>query len=123
MENMFFNGIYVKVEVTKSVFQITGVTTDLKDHKPSSCPYDLYYSIEFTGSSIGKAKYYVKDSEGADSSMKTVTFEKAGTVDEDHYWEIPDVSGKEGYWIKVYIDTPNHQWFGPFKFNITCPEP
>lgn len=114
--NVFFTGIYVQIEATSAAFQVTSVTTDLIDREPS-CPYDYYYNVSITSTSSGTVKYYIEDSEGGKSSTQTLTFDEAGTIEEDHYWQI---SSTDAYWVKVFIESPNNQWFGPFKFDITC---
>ncbi len=114
--NVFFTGIYVQIKATSAAFQVSSVTTDLKDREPS-CPYDYYYTVSITSTSAGKVKYYIEDSEGGTSSTTTLTFEKAGTLEKDHHWQIASTGA---YWVKVYIQTPNNQRFGPFKFDITC---
>jgi hypothetical protein len=59
-----------------------------------------------------------QDSDGNTSSTKSVSFSGAGTKEVEAHWQIADTGS---YWVKVYIDTPNHQTFGPFKFDVTCP--
>jgi hypothetical protein len=116
--SVFFSGNTVKIDVTAQAFRVSAVVTDLEDHEPDACPYDNDYTISFTATDAGKITYYVSDSAGATSATKSLTFDKAGTRDASFTWTIND-SG--AYWIKVYVDSPNHQWFGPFKFDITCP--
>ena len=119
-ESIFFSNVSVKIVASASAFQVTGVTTDLSDHEPDDCsPYNLYYSIFITTSSAGKVTYYITNSEGETSSTESLTFDSAGTKEvDDLHWDIHETGS---YWIKVYIDKPNHQEFGKFYFDIDCP--
>ncbi len=116
--SVFFSGNTVKIDVTAQAFRVSAVVTDLEDHEPDACPYDNDYTISFTATDAGKITYYVSNSAGATGDTKSLTFDKAGTKDAALTWQISDTGS---YWIKVYVDTPNHQWFGPFKFTVTCP--
>jgi len=116
---IFFSGNSVSIKASSAAFQVSAVTTDLVDREPGSCsPYELNYTVSVTATAAGKVTFYTTNSIGDTSGTKTLTFSKAGTMEEELYWEIND-SGS--YWVKVYVDTPNHQWFGPFNFDITCP--
>ena len=117
-ESVFFSNVSVRIVATAEAFQVTGVTSDLSDHEPDSCPYDLYYSIYITTSSGGKVTYYTSNSEDETSSTESLTFDSADTIEvDDLHWDIIDTGS---YWVKVYVDKPNHQWFGPFKFEVDC---
>lgn len=115
---IFHSNNSVKIEASRSAFRVESVTTDLQNHSPDGCPYDLHYWIKFTSTSAGKMNYYILDSEGGETANDNVTFSGAETKKVTQLWSGLN-SGS--YWIKVYVDTPNHQWFGPYKFTIECP--
>lgn len=115
---IFFSGNSVRIKSSAAAFQVTAVSTDLIDREPGSCPYNLSYTVSVTSSAAGKVTFYTENSAGDTSGTQSLTFSKTGTLEEDFSWQI-DASG--AYWVKVYIDTPNHQWFGPYNFDITCP--
>jgi hypothetical protein len=116
--SIFFSGNTVKIDVTGDAFRVSAVTTDMEDREPAACPYTYNYTISITAASAGKVTYYVTDSAGNTSDTKSLVYDKSGTKEISKTWQITD-SGS--YWIKVYIDSPNNQWFGPFKFKVTCP--
>ena len=116
--SVFYSNNSVVIVVSTDAFRVSAVTTDLESHEPSSCPYTVNYSLDFTTTGAGKVTYYVSDSNGDTGDTDSLTFAEAGTKGVDLTWKITE-SGS--YWIKVYVDTPNNQEFGPFKFKITCP--
>ncbi len=115
---VFYSNNSAVIVVSVDAFRVSAVTTDLESHEPSSCPYTNNYSLDFTATGAGKITYYITNSDGDTGDTKSLTFAEAGTKGVDLSWTIND-SGS--YWIKVYVDSPNHQEFGPFKFTITCP--
>lgn len=117
----FFSGIYVQIEATSAAFQVSSVTTDLKDREVS-CSYEYNFAVSITSTSAGKAKYYVVykgDNKDVTSSTRSVTFDTAGTITDNISWGWK-IANSGAYSLRVYIESPNNQWFGPFKFDITC---
>jgi hypothetical protein len=117
-ETVFFSTISVQIQASAGAFQVSSVTTNLVNRSPDECPYDYAYTLSVTSTSAGKVTYTITDSDNETSGTKSLTFTEAGTLKEDLNWSI---SQSGTYWVKVYIDKPNHQWFGPFEFEITCP--
>ena len=115
---VFFSNVSVKIVTSAAAFQVSSVTVDLADKSPDECPYDYTYTVSITSTSAGKVTYKVTDSIGGSSGNKSLTFTGAGTKDADFTWE--NLTTGE-YWVKVYIDTPNNQTFGPFDFEVNCP--
>jgi len=118
-----YAGFWVQIKVQSAAFAVTSVTTNLVDVSPGVCPpYTYNIEIYIAASAPGNVTYYTETSLGATSATKTVTFASAGTKTETTTWGALGVgSATTPYWLKVYIDQPNHQWFGPFNFNVTCP--
>jgi hypothetical protein len=118
---VFHSNISVNIEATSSAFRIDSITTDITDHEPS-CPYDFYYYFKFTSTSAGKMSYKVKYTDitngtETETGYTNLAFSSAETKKENLVWS---GLGEGSYKIQVYVDTPNHQWFGPYKFDITC---
>ena len=104
------------------VGSVSSVTTNLVDVSPGVCPHSYAVNINITASAAGTVTYYTETSLGATSPTKSVTFAAAGTKTEVFTWDNLGVGGATtGYWLKIYIDEPNHQWWGPYNFNVTCP--
>lgn len=115
--SVVFN-ISVKIKVVSATFQVTSVKTNLANLTPDACQFEYNFNISVTSSTAGKVTYYTQNSEGATSATRTLNFSGAGTLSDANNWTISE-SGD--YWLKVYIDNPNRQWFGPYNFNVTCP--
>jgi hypothetical protein len=81
------------------------------------CPGDINVKAEITTNGEGKVYYKWTDSAGGSSSTKSKTFDEAGTKIVEYNVTI----GATGdHWAKLYIDDPNHQWFGPKNFHVNC---
>ncbi len=122
----FFTNNSVKIITSSDAFRVTSVTTTLKDHTGVDCSgdgYDNTFKVSITTSTAGTVKYYLIGSsdEGTLSTLSpsNVKFDSGETKTIEEHWY--DMTGDDGeYWVKVYIDSPNKQSFGPFKFDITC---
>lgn len=116
---------YALINVSKpqSSFAVTGVTGSASpDTWDTACPYSITLSADITSSGSGDVTYFFESSDGTKLKKRTLTFEKAGTktVTEEL------TGGAAGYTFsgsyKVYIDSPNHQYFTPgIKVTISCP--
>ena len=118
---VFHSNISVNIVASSSAFRIDSITTDITNHEPS-CPYEFYYYFKFTSSSAGKMSYKVKytditNNTETETGYTNLAFSTAETKKENLVWS---GLGEGTYKIQVYVDTPNHQWFGPYKFTITC---
>lgn len=114
-EVVFLSNNSVRIIASSSAFKVISVTTDLIDRSPSAFPYNYSYSVQITTSSAGTVSFHTIDSEGDTGSIKKIKFDSGGTKEKDLLMVIPGVSD---YWVKIYIDVPNNQSFGPFKFDI-----
>jgi hypothetical protein len=119
----FFTNNSVKVQVTSDAFRVTSVTTTLKDHTDVDCPYDNTFKVNITTSTAGTIKYHLifgssDAGELSTTSPSNVKFDKGETKTIEEHWY--DMDAGDNYWVKVYIDSPNNQSFGAFKFDITC---
>ncbi len=118
--NNFFQ-VYVTIKV-KSTFAVTSVHLDAD---PSSSTGDCLAPISFsidadiTSSAAGKVTYQWKNSEGYTSDLLSVKFDDDGTKTVTYDWTI-DTPEEKTYWVKIYIDNPNHQTFGPLNIVVDC---
>lgn len=117
-----FSQVFVRIQVKSPFFAVTGVRTNLKSISPESCPYTYTVEISITANAAGTVSYKTQTGEGAETSLKSVNFDAAGTKTVKQDWS---GLGEDGtttpYELRVYIEKPNNQWFGPFRFNVTCP--
>lgn len=112
-----FSQVFVRIKVITGPFAVTSLYTNLSDKDPDSCLYDLSYEIYIQTSSAGTVTYKVEQDDVAGPS-KSLNFDAAGTKTLEAEWnDLPEGDHK----VRVYIDQPNHQWFGPFNFHVECP--
>ena len=117
-----FATVTVQIKVKSAAFAVTSVKTNLASVSPVACPYTYAVDVSITTSAAGTVTYKTETSEGAVSPIKTLKFDAAGTKTVELDWGGLGVDGSTTeYWLKVYNEKPNNQWFGPFKFNVTCP--
>lgn len=99
-------------------FAVTNVTFSSSDASISdTCPQTFDYSAAITTNAAGSVTYHFVFSNGATTTPKTLAFSGAGTKTVSGIWEI-NASGS--YWVKLYIDEPNHQLFGTLNLSLTC---
>ena len=111
---------WVKITVgpPQAAFAVTGVTFYMPHTTiDMGCPGDLAISGEITTSAAGHVTYYWKDSNGGQSSTKSFDLNAAGKKIVNY---TVTVNATGDYWAKIYIDNPNHQFFGPINFHANC---
>ena len=82
------------------------------------CPNDVTISAEITTNAGGTVTYKWDNSEGCPGCpTKSSTF--AGAESKIVQYSMT-INASGDYWAKVYIDDPNHQWFGQKDFHINC---
>ena len=52
------------------------------------------------------------------SGLPTKSFTFAGAESKIVQHTVTNITTSGDYWSKLYIDTPNHQWFGPINFHV-----
>ena len=83
-----------------------------------SCPGYVNVKAEITTSAAGKVTFKMDDSTGCPGcATKSLMFSSAGSQIIDHTL---NATASGDYWVKLYIDEPNHQWFGPKNFHVNC---
>ena len=97
--------------VTSATFYMPHTTIDM------GCPGDLSVKAEITSSAAGTVTYHWEDSAGGSSVEKSATFTEAGKKILDY---TATISSSGSYEAHLYINHPNHQWFGPKEFTVNC---
>ena len=113
-----FAQVYVEIKVPSAFFAVTSVRlTSTPASYSGSCPTTLTIKAEITVSAAGKVTYRWERSDGFASDKKSLTFDSKGTKTVQFDWEVETT---DTHWVKIYIDQPNHQWFGPLNIEVTC---
>ena len=115
-----FARVTVVIKVESEPLAVTSVSTNLVNISPGACSYTMPLKIYVTSSAAGKVTYKTKRSDTGEGPTKSIKFDAAGTKTLESDWDIT-ASGTHTYSLEVYIDDPNHQWFGPYSFKATCP--
>ncbi len=117
-EGVNFAQFWVQFKVSSPSFAVTQVTL-AAEHATitGTCPQTFNYQAEIKANGAGTVTYYLAFSNGSSTSTQTLTFSGAGSKTITGSWEL-NASGD--HWIKLYIDQPNHQWFGPLNLSLTC---
>ena len=117
-------GIYwVKITVGPTgpppvVFAVTSVTFYMPHTSiDMGCPNDLNVKAEITTDAAGTVTYKWVDSAGGASTTQSVTFASAEKKIVDYNVLINSTGD---YQADLYINDPNHQWFGPKEFHVNC---
>jgi len=113
-----FAQVYTQIKVPSAVFAVTSVTLT---SNPASyngvCPKTFTIKADITASAAGKVTYKWSRSDGFTSDLKSIQFDSTGTKSVQFDW---DLNSTDTHWVKIYIDAPNHQWFGPIDIDVTC---
>jgi hypothetical protein len=113
-----FAQVFVTINVNEPFFAVTRVvlTSDPVDYS-GVCPTTLTIKADITATTAGKVTYLWQRSDGVTSSTSSVKFSAKGTKTVQFDW---DVDTTDVHWVKIYIDSPNHQWFGTLDIDVTC---
>lgn len=115
--------VYINVSSTSATstptsFAVTSVVFSSSDAvKTDTCPQTFDYSAAITTNKAGTVTYHWEFSDGSSSSDQTLTFNSAGTQTVSGTW---DIGTTGAYWVKLYINEPNHQLFGTLDLSMTC---
>lgn len=125
-EGVSFAQFWVKFKVkstssptsTPTTFAVTSVNFSSSDAvKTDTCPQTFDYQAFITTNKAGTVSYHWEFSDGSSSSVQTLTYSAAGSKTVSGTWEL-NTTGD--YWVKLYIDEPNHQLFGTLDLSLTC---
>ena len=113
---------YVEIVVDSPVFAVVSATT-LVDQKTftGACPHKFTFEAEIKVTDEGKVTYHWERSDGASSSEETVKFTEAGKKTVITSWNFGGAGNTyTDYWIRLYVDEPNHQYFPKAVFTLNC---
>ena len=113
-------GFWVSINAVSPVgpFAVTSVHVSAEHETiEGTCPLSFHVGADITVNSPGTVTYWFQHSDGSISAASSVTFAAAGTKLVAENWS-RNATGN--YWAKIYIDKPNHQWFGPVNLHLTC---
>ena len=120
----FVNNIWVEIEVVEPAappppeFSVTSVNlTAIPPFFLGPCPFTFTFKADITTNGAGTVSYYWKRSDGYEFGNDSIVFTSAGTQTVS-ILNIMPVAGV--HWMKIYIDEPNHQLFGPVSFQLAC---
>ncbi len=92
----------------------------------TTCPsgYKFNFTANIESNTAGDVSYYWDFSNGIKTSERTLDFTEAGTITVSVSWKL----GTNGFessnpfhgWARIYIDNPNHQFFGKQNITLTC---
>lgn len=108
--------------VPSALFAVTSVTLSMPSTTIAiTCPGNEIVSISavITTSAGGVVSYKWDDSQGCLSGCTTKSMNFAG-AESKTVQHTMTVGAFGDYWAKIYIDAPNHQWFGPKNFHVDC---
>jgi len=80
------------------------------------CPDNVTVTANIKTNAAGTVTFEWEDSEG-NTETGILVFSAAGTKSVSHTFSIPTT---DTHWAKLYIDEPNHQWFGQKEFEVVC---
>lgn len=95
-------------------FSVTSVNTRVDITGPVRCPPIFNLTADIYANGAGTVTYYWALSNSSNSPTHTLTFGAAGTKTVVYDW---NPGGPGTYWAKVYIDSPNHQYFSAVNFS------
>ena len=101
------------------VFAVTSVTYYMPHTTiDMGCPNDVTISAEITTNGAGNITFKWDDSNGCPGCVtKGTSFAAAGS--KIIQFSMP-INASGDYWARIYIDEPNHQWFGQKNFHVNC---
>ncbi len=117
-ENLGKYWVKITVGPPPAAFAVTSVTFYMPHTSiDMGCPGDVVISSEITTSAAGVVTMKWEDSKACPTVTKSINFANAGSKIIQHTMNITSTGD---YWAKVYIDSPNHQYFGPINFHANC---
>jgi len=125
--NVYFGQIWVTITAGSlpAPYAVSGVSYAIDFvSKAIVCPgpTDVTFNIQanITTNGAGTVTYYWAKSDLTHTATQTLTYGSASTQTVLLSQTISGATGAGDYWVKIYIDTPNHQLFSPMAFHITC---
>jgi len=127
--NRYIGKVWVTITAgptTSTSFAVTSVSyaIDFVSQDIGLCgvPTDVTFNIQanITTNGAGIVTYYWEKSDLTHTATQTLTYGGASTQTVLLTHTITGAVAAGDYWVKIYIDNPNHQLFSPINFHITC---
>lgn len=134
--NQYFGKVWVTIKAGTGIFYptsviypapfaVTSVTyaIDFVTQSPGACPADVTFNIQanITTNGAGTVTYYWAKDDATNTATQTLIYGGASTQTVLLTRTISGVAADSDYWVKIYIDNPNHQLFSPMAFHVNCP--
>jgi len=117
--------VYPTSVVVPATYAVTSVTyaIDFVTQNPVACPANVTFNIQanITTNGAGPVTYYWAKSDGTNTATQSLTYGSASTQTVLLTHTITGVAADSDYWVKIYIDNPNHQLFSAMAFHVNCP--
>jgi hypothetical protein len=112
---------------TTSIFAVTHIEMSVDTAASTvNCPpgHNFTFTGDIESNRAGSVTYYWGFSNGTKTSEKTLNFSSGSTQSVSTTWKLgtagPESSNPFGGWARIYIDTPNHQFFSKENITLTC---
>ncbi len=109
--------VLIRVGPPQASFAVTRVIFDVNPSIEMLCPDSARITATITTNAAGNVTYRWRDSVGGSTHTESLTFSQAGSQSVKYKTTI-NASGD--YSAELYIDAPNHQWFGPVEYHVKC---
>ncbi len=117
---------YVKVNVSDAAvpaYGIAKVDYNLVRDPATGCPTNVRYTLYATITANGpyKFSYYWNQSDGNESSKKTMEFTEAGSQTISREWMVGKGDSTNSRWIEFVVTSPEYREYGKAEFENLCP--
>jgi hypothetical protein len=95
----------------------SGSLSSVKANDVAVCPYTYNYSADITPNRSGSATYYFEFEDASKTEIATLDFASsaAKTITASR-----TLTASGNYSVKLYIDSPNHQYLDTLDFYLSC---
>ncbi len=109
---------WVKITVGSAPFAVTHMDISVDNASyAGACPHTFSFTANITVTAAGNITFYWEGSDGSKSAVQSLGFSAAGSKTATYTWALNSTGS---YSIKIYNDAPNHQYFAPANFSLTC---
>lgn len=120
------SSFYVQVEVSNSAepdFGISSVTAELVRDPATGCPTNVRYTVYYTITTNGPFTfdYFLNQSDGNESGVRTMEFTEAGTKTISREWMIGKGDSPNPRWMEFVVVDPYRQEYGKTTILNNCP--
>jgi hypothetical protein len=119
-DNLYFGKVWVTINAVNpvSAFAVTGVAMAVDTNAYiGACPHTFHFTAAITTNTAGTISYYWTRDDGNSSAQQSLAYASAGTQTVAYDWNLGAAGAS---WVKLYINNPNHQLFGPVNITVTC---